>query len=205
MAAVLVGLLSSLAGAHDLLPPSWRGQEGSTYQEWDFLTSADPAAPDVIDNPYGTAVADIAYDIYGEGWLYYFEELGDQVGYWDIGTGSITVDIDNRPEPLPYKEVWVQVTYYQHIHDAPEITVPGGEFQYGDTVLVDSAPNLGAWYLDLSVWRIEPNPVAEQVIFDGVAGSGAIIDQIVIDTICVPEPSAAALLMLGLVAVRRRR
>jgi hypothetical protein len=72
----LIYLMSSLltAKAADLTPPDWRGQSGSTFQQWDFhyekesdlvqlskdcsqINSIDPTSgeltlPDVLDNPY---------------------------------------------------------------------------------------------------------------------------------------------------------
>jgi len=212
LAAVLVlgALGPAAAWAHDLLPPPWRGQEGSATQVWNFGGSANPAAPDQINNPYGAAVANITVGEFGSGWLNQLPAMGTQTGYWDLGGegGSIVIDIDNRPEPLPYKEIWVQVTYYNDITRAPTINVPGAMYLEGQTVTVETVDTGGAWLLDLSKWRIEPNPVHEQIVVNSSPMWGAVVDQIVVDTICAPEPGTVGLLSLSawvLLAGRRGR
>jgi hypothetical protein len=199
LAAILVlgAFGSSPAWAHDLTPPPWRGQEGSTFQVWGFSGPADPAAPDEIRNPYGIATADITVGQYGSGWLQQLPAMGSPTGYWDLGSnGRIVIDIDNRDEPLPYKEIWVQVTYYKDINQAPSVSVPGASYLGGQTLTVESIPTGGGWFLDLSKWRIEPNPSYEQILVTS-SPLGSVVDQIVIDTICVPEPAMLGLLSLG--------
>ncbi len=211
LAAVLVlgALGPAAAWAHDLLPPPWRGQEGSTTQVWNFGGSADPAAPDQVNNPYGASTADITVGQFGSGWLDQLPAMGTQTGYWDLGSnGSIVIDIDNRPEPLPYKEIWVQVTYFNDISQAPIVNVPGATRLGTETVTVENVDASAAWLLDLSKWRIEPNPVHEQIVVNSSPMWGAVVDQIVVDTICAPEPGTVGLLSLSacvLLAGRRGR
>jgi len=199
-------LFSATAGAHDLVAPPWRGQEGTTYEEWRFDDDINPAVPEVINNLYGQATATITIGDLGEGWLY---DLlgGSQTGYWDLGGegGQITLDIDNRPEPLPYKEIWLQVTYYVGISVAPIVDVPGADLLSTQTILVEE-DIFGGWFLDQTVWRIEPNPPYEQIILMSDVSGGSVVDQIVVDTICIPEPASIGLLVLGgLMVLRKRR
>jgi hypothetical protein len=200
--------LPVVAAAHDVFPPAWRGLDGTTYQEWQFGSNANPAVPDVINNIYGTASAAITVGAFGEGWMDNpIPGLGTQTGWWDLGGtgGQIVLNIDNRPLPLPYKEIWLQVTYYQAISAAPTVDVLGGQFISSQTSLIE-ADGLGGWYLDRSVWRIEPNPFHEQIILTSDPSWGSVIDQIVVDTYCnVPEPATMALLMLGGFAVLKNR
>ena len=196
--------LPFVAAAHDVFPPDWRGLDGTTYQEWQFGSNATPAVPDVINNIYGGASASVTVGEFGEGWLAN-PGLGTQTGIWDLGGtgGQIVLDIDNRPSPLPYKEIWLQVTYYKAISDAPIVEVPGAQLISSQNTLIEHDV-IGDWYLGQSVWRIEPNPSHEQIFLTSYLW-GSVIDQIVVDTYCVPEPASIVLLMLGGFAVFKKR
>lgn len=211
---LVLGMLMPVpAWGHDMVQPPWRGDEGTTYQEWRFDTDANPALPEVISNPYGSALAAIVLGDYASGWQEQLPGLGDQIGYWDLGGdrgnggGSILIDVDNRPLALEYKEVWVQVTYFRDMSQAPTVTVPGAAYLTGQTLLVEQVLTGGAWYLDQSIWRIEPNPDHEQILITSDPMWGSVIDQVVIDTICIPEPATMGLFLVGSWAViaRRRR
>jgi len=196
--------------ADDVTVPPWRGAEGSTFQQWRFDTDANPANPEVVNNPYGNATANITVGYGGTGWQYQLEGLGSKTGYWDIGGdgGSIVLNIANRPQPLPFKEIWVQVTYFSDISQAPVVDIPGATMIGGQTVTVEQVPTGGSWLLDQSVWRMYPNPQREDIFIISDATWGSVVDQIVVDTICVPEPATLATLVLGgsgLLIRRRRR
>ena len=151
--AKLVALVVSIslfmpigADAHDLVRPDWRGQEGTTYQEWRFDNDANPAVPEVINNDYGDASASITVGFMGSGWLYELG-FGSQTGHWDLGGsgGQIIIDIDNRPLALEYKEIWLQVTYYMDISQPPSIDVQNATFLDGETLLVEDLGMVGIW------------------------------------------------------------
>jgi hypothetical protein len=200
--------IPGVAAAHDMIQPEWRDQEGTTYQEWRFDTGVNPAVPEVIHNQYGGASASITVGTMGEGWQYQLPGLGSQTGYWDLGDGGgqIVLGIDNRPLPLDYKEIWVQVTYYQDISQPPTVDVPGATCIGGQTgLLVEDTGNGSGWFLDQSVWLIEPNPDYELVVLTSDVTWGSVIDQIVVDTICIPEPTTVGLLALaGLMLLQKR-
>jgi len=202
---LIVLLLSAISAAHDLVPPPWRGQDGTTYQQWRFDDADNPALPEVIDNSYGDALAAITVGEFGSGWIEGGPPTWAQQGFWDLGSdGSIVLEIDNRPDPLAYKELWIQVTYLQGPFEQPSVHVPGAEFISEQTVLVAPDPP-STWYLYQSVWRIEPNPAHEEIVILSEPNWGSAVDQIVVDTLCIPEPSCMILLAAGVAAIRRRR
>lgn len=201
-----VSLIAAMASAHDLFPPQWRGLPGTTYQEWTFDDADDPASPEVIDNPYGSAIADITVGSFGTGWWEQLPGVGDQTGYWDLGEGNIIIDIDNTDVPNPFKEIWIQVTYYKDINAAPIVDVPGGVFLSSQLeVPVEHVPTGGDWVLDQYIFRIYPNPRHEQIVILADPMWMSVIDQIVVDTFCVPEPATIGLLIFGGLAFAVRR
>jgi hypothetical protein len=208
LAAGVLALMPIVAAAHDLVEPDWRGNDGTTFQQWTFDDNSNPVE---LDNAYGTATATITVGEYGEGWQQGLG-FGEVTGIWDIGgtDGEIVVDIDNRPEAPAdyYKEIWLQITYYTFagLGDVPTITIPGAEFLSGETLVVEEDPKFGGngWFLDQTKWRIEPNPDYEQITLTG-APSGSVIDQIVVDTTCIPEPATIALLALGTLMLCRKK
>jgi hypothetical protein len=180
----------AVASAHDMAAPAWRGQGGTTHEEWRFSSGANPATPDALTNPYGTPVANITVGRYGSGWLNQIPGLGTQAGYWDLGgtNGRILIDLPNASSPARYTEVWVQVTYFKDITQPPIVNVPGGQLVSSQTLTVEHIATGGDWLLAQSVWRITPSPSAEQVDITTNPSWGAVIDQIVVDTICLPAP-----------------
>jgi len=202
---------SSVAQAYDT-SPSWRGQSGSTYQKWTFDSDANPADPSVASNPYGSTSASISVGDFGSGWLDQLSGMGTRTGYWDLGSlGSITIDIPNKPDGGSFKEIWVLVTYYEDISAAPVVGVTAdGEIGAPEETIFEVEPieTGGAWKASLIKWQIVPNPDSEQIVFTSDEMFGSIIDEIEIDTICIPEPSSFAALLMGMpfaLMLRRRK
>ncbi|MGA2324059.1 MAG: hypothetical protein ABSG22_09455 [Sedimentisphaerales bacterium] len=181
---LLVSGLAMRAIAHDIIPPDWRGQDGSTYQMWTFSNNGNPVLADVMQNEYGQAEAKITIGAYGSGWWNQLLGLGTQTGYWDLGGsgGRITIHIDNQPQLLLSKEIWIQVTYFKDISEVPTVQISGATYVAGTTVVVEQVQTGGAWYLAQSLWRISPSPSQEEIIINSDPNHGSVIDQIVVDT-----------------------
>ena len=202
-------LLVPAALADDLNPPDWRGDPGSTFQHWTFDAQPEEMSaivPDIDQNPFGDPLI-IDNEANDSEWLDTFEgRQGVWNAYWDFW-----IDLPNDPEPRPLKEILVQFTYY---YDDPtgwdngrpiidDVFVTAGTAEVGVVEEYELGDN---WYYSQWHIRIEPNPDFESlhVIADDDY-SELYFDQIVIDTICIPEPASLSLLGLAAVALLRRR
>lgn len=197
----------AFATAHVVFEPDWVGQEGTTFADWSFSEESTYTLPEQIANPYGTATASVTIGYLGEGWLASLPGVGTQTGLLDLGGagGSLVLDIDNRKEPLPYKEIWVQVTYLLEPSQQPTVDIAGATLLDEQWVVIEPGV-LGEWYLYFSKWRIEPNPPHEQIVLTSDPMWGSILDQVAVHTICIPEPTSLGLLAFGgLVFLRKRR
>jgi len=195
-ATLLLG--SGVARADDLYPPPWRGTPGTTFEMWEFSDDNPTPPPDLVNNPYGMPSLH-AWPGTGQFWL---DEWGDRQGMWPL-SGTIEVTIPNRPEPYPYKDIWVQLTWAKQVETSTPVVWDMLSGVYGSLVqeiVLGPAPT-GSWYHSIYQIHIEPNPASEIVKIDGTL----VVDELVIDTICVPEPSTLALLGFAALMILRRR
>lgn len=198
---------TSLAFAGDAFPPPWRGDPGSTVQIWQFQDPSSPF-PEHFINPYGIPQLEI---VPGNEWLPGPPELpGYSGGVWCIPAGgSLSFNIPNVLDTTQEKEIYFQIKYFS----PGTVPTPSG---------VDAAGNQAQTCGP--IFTPSPGPVPGQSYWAGslcfpfCAGGETItfsnvnptqpmyIDQVVIDTRCIPTPASLALLGLaGLVVVRRRR
>jgi len=204
LALLFVFAFASSAFADDLYPPEWRGLSGTTFAEWDFNTSSVNPMPDQWYNPFGPPQTTVTPGFLQNWW----QSWGGRNGVWPL-SGTIVTTIQNYRTVNPYKDIWVQLTWAQQaVNEYPVIRVgqiygqlinniylgPTGE-PYGD----------GKWWHSTYTLRLYPNPTEETVIIEGAI----MVDQLVIDTRCVPEPGSLVALsgLLGAagIALKRRR
>lgn len=194
--AVLLGAGSS-ARAMDVIPPPWRGDPGSTMQQWEFSVFDLTPAPDVVRNPYG----DPLLWANTHGWI---PQLDCRQGIWPL-SGEIDVYIPNAPY-APEKLIWIQLTWKAgnevnpYLPDEPMVGVTPF-----DKIIISRTDTLVdcGWTHSIFVIDMWPNPIGEWITIKG----DILVDELVIDTIC-PEPATIALLGLGGLAlhgIRRKR
>jgi hypothetical protein len=200
--------LSQSASAAPLLPP-WSGQSGTTHQQWTFDDADNPAAPEDYRNDYGMPVANITPGDFASGWVDTVPGFGTQTGIWDLGDGgTIVLEIGNQPVASPYKEIWVQVTYFEDtLIPSPTVDVPGAVLlaEQTEIILVEATQPFGDWLMQKTVWQITPNPASEQIVITALQGATAMVDQVTVDTICIPEPASMVMLILGASTLMLRR
>lgn len=204
LSAMVLGLVtfSSLVKADYINPPGWNNNSYFTHQVWEFNSDTNPAVADVNGNPYGNPVSTIN----GATW---------SGGAWKIvGTdGTIDLYIPNEANPLLTKEVWFQLTFNTNVN----------AFAYTTFEILTSSPTTTKWqwenvdpvdpssgrYRYSAIWTINPQPDSETIHIGAKLSSepnGFLsLDQVSVDTRCIPEPATLTLLGLGLVSVLRRK
>jgi hypothetical protein len=191
---VLVLFLAGTAGADDLTPPPWdRYGAGTTYQKWEFSDPGNLWAPTEVFNPYG----DPFLSVFQYSW---FDEYAGRTGIME-GL-AYYFWIPNNPDPNMYKDIWLQYVYNSD-GGVPEIDIQPGDWEVLDNSLMNDLGN--GWYYEWWHIRLYPNPPYEGVWIVGQGCMDVITDQVVIDTICVPEPVTISLFGLGVAVFAFRR
>jgi hypothetical protein len=177
-AAAALGFAQPASG-DDLMPPDWRGDPRSTMQEWDFSNEADPLAPTVDANPYGTPTLVVGEVPWYETYLGHQGVIGRSTGSW-----CLQFDIPNYPQPGVEKWIWIQITSLLKWPDDYQVIWDGG---YGED---DSPPMMACidpgdnWFTTVFWITIPENPSQETVEL-WFHDPGGYVDQVVIDTLCV--------------------
>jgi hypothetical protein len=207
-ASLLSVLSSGVFAALDLYPAPFRtvplGIVPTTYQSWDFSTSTNPTGPDVSYNSYGEAEATIMGDFWDE--TFWYSTLTGYPGHQGIWgfEWEIQVNIPNSTTPNPYKQVWLQTTYTAS--NAPNIFIlpEGNPGAYAFMDLVDNVALGDGWYHAVYSAIVMPNPSYELGIVRP-ADCTLYVDDLIIETICTPEPATLLLIGFGAAMLRKKR
>jgi hypothetical protein len=182
----------SIAVAYEVIIPPWRGADGSTYQAWEFGTDNPVPLPDIVDNPYGEPLLNVVTPF---GW---------DNGAWAL-SGEMDIYLPNRPVIDGWKELWIQVTWKPagldaglSLPDQPNVAVTPFDFA---TFYRDDQTLPDGWIVSLYKIEMWPNPLEEWVTIKG----DILVDELIIDTICIPEPMTIVLLGLGALTLLKKR
>jgi hypothetical protein len=140
-----------------------------------------------------------------------YDPAGDPGDGWVNLSGELIIDIPNFVNTNPRKVIWIQLVWEpQAPNSVPIVQLldPAGQPTSVPLVrtelLEEGFDQTNPWravYHD--TWHLElfPNPDFEQISISG----GINVDEIVIDTWCVPEPATMSFLAIGGLAILRRR
>jgi hypothetical protein len=183
-AALAAALTGQGVQAADDPETSWRGQPGSSRQEWRFDTGSNPHAAEVCQSSPSDK-ASMAPGQFALGWQNQLPGLGDATGFWDLGrSGTITAALPpfvTDPSPS-VRYVLVSVCQYQDggiYSEYAAVTIPGATFRRTEVDFTAFGP-LGEWTVDRTLWRVEAGVSAGPLTITG-AGNGSIVDLVVVE------------------------
>lgn len=201
LAGLLLAFIVTPVLGDDNFPPPWdRANPRATYQRWEFDTSLNPTPPNFMINPFGVAALTVT-PAPGDDWRNLYD---NRIGVWPL-SGEILVDIPNAPDQPDWtKKVWIQLTWELEGTILPDITVNGVVGQEIETDILEVYQG-HEWFHTTWLVNLPNNPPSETV---RIAGD-LMVDELVIDTICVPAPGAVMLGVIGIGMVgtytRKRR
>jgi hypothetical protein len=221
VALLLIG--SSVALGKDLGPlDGWqRYTDNTTFAHWNLHDAGSPF-PDELWNPNGEPWMEFTEGLWewSDGWPCPPDlEDGPGTGTCDgwhctsPGGGKITLTIPNDPNQREMKRIFLQLTSTKSpsgVTTTGSGSAPGGytsgTFPTGrpqGQVPGPVPPFGGSWYVYNYGLTIQPNPESETITIE--VPECTVVDQIVVDTECVPEPATVGMLGLGALALIRRR
>lgn len=183
-AAVIAALSGQRVAATDDPETSWRGQPGSSHQEWRFDTSSStPAAEVCLDGaPHSASVAPGSFAL---GWQSQLPGLGEASGFWDLGSsGTISAPMPSfvsSPE-ASVRYILVSVCQYQDggiYSELATVAVPGATYVRTGVDFTDFG-TLGEWTVDQTLWRVDAGVSAGPVSITGSI-NGSIVDRVAVE------------------------
>jgi len=203
-------VVATSAAIYEPPVPGWRGNDGTTLQKWFFNDSNSTPLADVDENPFGTPLLDVKSDLH-------LQSHDGAEGVWSLGS-EIDIILPNSPEPNPYKEIWLTLIWKAEdstllptggpfetdpfLPDMPNIGVAFEGMIYQDQWIEEEFIDAEGWLHTTYIIGLWPNPIKEYISIKG----NILVDELCIETICIPEPATIAVLSMGgLLALRKRK
>jgi hypothetical protein len=190
--------------AEDIWPPYWRGEWSTTSQVWEFRTPDNPVAPDGPATGGQPPLPSTMLHVFpgpGMEWIPFDPDAPERMGIWPL-SGVMDVVVDNH-DPHPENEKWLsmQLTWKpQEVGREPEVRLT---YPDGLPIQLSADGNFGfpgEWWMTQYTYKLPVNPPEEFITISGLIN----VDELVIDTWCVPEPATLCLLALGGLAIMRK-
>ena len=165
----------------------WSAQasSGVSYQ-WQFGSSANPAAPDVSPGGAGPAQATIAPGAFASGWMADNAIMGGAQGIWDLGRNG-TIILSN-PAGLvgdsgQIRLFTIRVVQYQDggiYSDLTTVSVPGATQAASKAAYADPT-DLGDWVVQETQWSAPAGAAVNSVTVTS-AFNGSLVDSVTVLT-----------------------
>ncbi len=191
---------SNAMATPDLNAPAWRGEEGTTFQLWEFAENTNPSDSDAEPgaNPYGIPTATIIHTKPFVPWIPM--DHGHQ-GVWYVEQSDwVTLHVPSSQTSDPVKQLYLQMIYYTAVADDAVFTVAPetADVELLHTAIIDEYYRYGAFLITLT----GADATLEDLMLKP-QGCTLYIDSIAVDTI--PEPITLALFGLGSLMIGARR
>ena len=183
-ATLAAALTGQCVQAADDPETSWRGQPGSSRQEWRFDTGANPLPAEVCQNSPSDKAAMVPGP-FAIGWQNQLPGLGDVTGFWDLGSrGTVTPVLPPAVTEAGtvVRYVLVSICQYQDggiYSELATVTIPGATFRRTEVDFTAFGP-LGEWTVDRTLWRVEAGVSAGPLTITA-ASNGSLLDFVTVE------------------------